>query len=193
MPGTMLKAYGAQAIAFSQLWVDAQVFFVIVVTMIISTLHKKGQGPKTCKWHVQIFITRLAFEPRPPNLHVKVSVICSVQPTEWLWRLNCCEHPLLCLQHLSRTIDEYLPGELAPCSCPDLQTCLSPLEPHSSQNFGRLSLAGYFTWQAACGLLKISYTCAHLHFLQAGYSKCLRTLEKQTFSTLRFNKMNLGW
>lgn len=56
MPGTMLNAYRAQAIAFSQLWVDTPAFFIIVVTMIISTLQKKGQGPKTRKWHVQIFI-----------------------------------------------------------------------------------------------------------------------------------------
>lgn len=49
MPGTMLNAYGAQTIAFLQVWVDTYVFFVRVVTMIISTLQKKGQGPKTRK------------------------------------------------------------------------------------------------------------------------------------------------
>lgn len=136
MPGAMLNAYGAQTIVFSQLWVYTQAFFImVVVTMIISTLQKKGQGPKTCKWQADFYrswITRLTFEP--PNLHAKVSVICSVQPTGWLWSANCCEHPLLPLQHLARTIDEYLPGELAPCSHSDLQTCSSPLEPHSKQS-----------------------------------------------------------
>lgn len=50
MPGAMLNAYGAQTIVFSQLWVYTQAFFImVVVTMIISTLQKKGQGPKTRK------------------------------------------------------------------------------------------------------------------------------------------------
>lgn len=41
MSGTVLNAYAAQAIAFSQLLVGTHAFFIMVVTMVISTLQKK--------------------------------------------------------------------------------------------------------------------------------------------------------